>query len=1509
MKYIEYIRDNFNIDYNRNDLTVNSVRKNTNLLSVNVDLTFDNVLTLNDYNNFIKINNDLFVNKIKYNNVTININYKDDSIKSEEALLYINEVISLLVSQNKSYLLYQTLSVTFSNKCYTFKVDSDSLYLEHDSTLFKNNLKKYGLNYDVKYEIDNTIKPISQIISEKQEDNINKLKETLSNEPQNLPVQIGGSSNSKTFFKRKPKVKVDTLSKINEIPLTQDKLLEYSQNVGFPGFKIMGTIESIDISKKTENYLAKFVIADDTDSIICNKWVKEEEYKTIINWNKGDSITSIGTAEFSKYEKDIVLNVQEWTNNGKTIKKKREDKAEKKYVELMAHTKMSTLDGLNQASEYINTALSFGMTSMGFSDFDGLYYIPDILHHWPKGATFKPIYGVELAYINDLDYKVALTSDDIDLKSATYTVFDIETTGLSQRFDTIIQISCLKVRNEEVIDSFNTFVNPKRHIPENIQDLTQITDEMVKDEPVLEDIMPSFLKFMEGTVLVGHNVQFDTGMIYAKAKELGLYEKEFPAIDTANLFRAYCNPDEDKENGKKRFNLEVLAKFFKVRQDQHHRADDDTRVTEECFIKMLRDLYKRNIFNYKDLNNIINPDNFFKYVIPSKINFLALNQEGFKNMYRLVSDALTIHCHETGRAVRSVIERFRKGLLVFEGEYDSNIFELTLRRSEEEVMKEMEFLDFVCIQPPLAYNHIIKDMPEGREKVEEVLRTIVRLAKKCGKIVCASSSPHYIEPEDRKYREILIDTPLIGGGVSKLARSIGKKKDASPYAHLRTTDELLEEFSFLGEEIAYEIVVENTNKIADMVGKIQVFPEDNKETGEEAMKAPRDDQFAESLGIPSLVDDMKRIVNSNLDLYYGSKPHPIVEKRVNRELKSIIGAGYASTYYMAHLMVHESVKDGYMVGSRGSVGSSFVATMMEITEINPLPPHYRCKNCKFHVFKMSADERREYGVSELEEPFMHDLDNVLSGYDLPDAVCPCCGKPLVKDGHDIPFETFLGFNGDKVPDIDLNFSSEYQAEAHAFIKKVFGVTHSFRAGTLATVAEKTGFGYVKGYCERNNIVMRNCQIARVATKITDVKRSTGQHPGGIVVVPKYFDIFSVTPIQYPSNDTSNAWMTTHYDYHSFESNLLKLDALGHDDPTMIRYFMDYVHLHQDKFPFDKAQDIPIDDKEVYKMFNSTSVLGITEEEVSSKVASFAVPEFGTAFVRQMLNDTMPQTFAQLVKISGLSHGTNVWLNNAQALVLGTSENGKIPFADIVGCRDDIMLDLIKMGCDPSISFKIMEFIRKGKAQKDPAKWDEYKAYLREKKVPEWYIWTCNKIEYLFPKAHATAYVLMALRIAWFKMYSPALFYAGWFSKRAKGFEPEIMQKSVGEITNYINSLRKSDDKTKADDDVISCLEVAREARARGIIILPIDINLSKATLFDVVDDKTIRIPFVAVPGLGEAAAMSIENARNEAPFVSIEDISKRTKMSKTHIEYFRKANAFGNLPEKEEKEEFNLFSF
>ena len=645
---------------------------------------------------------------------------------------------------------------------------------------------------------------------------------------------------------------------------------------------------------------------------------------------------------------------------------------------------------------------------------------------------------------------------------------------------------------------------------------------------------------------------------------------------------------------------------------------------------------------------------------------------------------------------------------------------------------------------------------------------------------------------------------------------------------------------------------------------------------------------------------------------YGDNPHPIIKARLEKELNSIISNGYASVYYMSHLMVKKSLDDGYLVGSRGSVGSSFVATMMKITEVNPLAPHYICKKCKFHTISMTAEEEEKYGLTENDLALKHNFVDIDDGYDLPDAICPVCGNRLTKDGHNIPFETFLGFNGDKVPDIDLNFSGEYQGKAHEYIRSVFGYDYAFRGGTVGTIADKNAFGYVKGYCERHNKNFRSCEMDRIASHLVGVKRSTGQHPGGIVVVPHRIDIFDVTPIQYPADDPTNAFRTTHYDYHSFENNLLKLDVLGHDDPTIIKYLMDYVHEHQEEFPFTIPQDIPIDDKNLYRLFSSTDVIGLTEEKLHSKVASYAVPEFGTRFVQQMLVNTLPKTFAQLIKISGLSHGTDVWKNNCEELVAGRTEFGEIPFAKVIGCRDDIMVNLMEFGMEPLDSFKIMEFVRKGKLHggnpDDLAKWEKFKATMEKTNVPAWYIWSCSKIKYMFPKAHAIAYVMMALRLAWFKVYSPVLFYSAWFSKRASGYDVKAFLGGPIAIQAKIEEISAKPNPTAKDDDLITALQVALEMTLRGIKFLPVDINKSSAKIFEI-EDGNLRIPFIAVDKLGETVAETIVEARNESPFKSKEDAQKRGKINQSLFEEFDNTHVFGDLPDKNEEEALGLFAF
>ena len=1473
------------IDFSKNDLNVNKIIKSSDG-SLELILDLSNILPFSEFMNLKSYTINLF--KSITNNFKLTINYLSKSLESEEALKYLKNAFKESAKVRVSLIAFSDLEVKYNDLEYTFLSDTEGLCMINNLAPIKKYFEdNYYFTPKFKMEVDENVKSLSQMRKETVEAKIEEIK--------NLNIEIEEKKEKAAVIREKRiSYKDEPISKISDIPFNQESLLTYNQNVGLPLFKIQGEIFKISVDRKKNSYLVKAYLYDGTDSILVNKWVRsDEDADKISKWGIGDIISASGRAEYSQYEREVVLNAQTIS----FVDSKKEhlliDDAPRKRIEFAVHTKMSTMDGIATTADYLNFAFKNEIPAMGFTDIAGVYEYSDIVHA-KKPDFFKPIYGVELPFIDDTNYQITFTDHDLILRDQTYVVFDLETTGLSQEYDRITEIAATKVKNGQIIDTFNTFVNPEMKIPQKITELTSITDDMVKDAKTIKEILPEFLKFIDGTIIVGHNVKFDAGQIYANARRLGIECEKFPVIDSLNLFRAAYNKDVIENGIEKSFGLKALSKFFKVKQEQHHRAIDDTRVTAECFVQMLNDLYKKKIDNYNQINSLIDPNNFYKYVIPSTITLYAQNEKGLRNIYKLLSDSLTIHCFKEARLLKSVLNKFREGVLVCEGNYRSNMFEAAFYTNEDELRDIIKQLDFVAIQPPSSYYHIVSENEVYEEGIKETLKRIIRVSKELNKKVIATSDAFYINKEDRQYRDILIASPRVGGGRHYL------HDRNSPYAHLRTTNEMLEEFSFLDDKTKEEIVIDNTISIADSIESFGLFTND--------MYAPRDDEFKDNLGVPSIKEEMKHIVTSNLSKMYGDNPHPIVRKRVDRELNSIISNGYSSTYYMAYLLVQESVKHGYIVGSRGSVGSSLVATMMEITEINPLVPHYVCPNCHFQVFKMTKEEKEEYGVKDIEKPYLESLDNVESGYDLPDAVCPCCGATLKREGHDIPFETFLGFNGDKVPDIDLNFSSEYQAQAHQYIKDVFGVSHAFRGGTISTMAEKKAYGYVKAYAEEKNLNLRNCEIDRLSTKLIDVKVSTGQHPGGIVIVPNYQNIFEITPIQFPSDNIDNEWMTTHFDYHTFEANLLKLDCLGHDDPTLIRFFMNYVNEHQDKYPFTRAQDIPIDDNNIYKMFSSTSIFNLKEEDINSKVASFAVPEFGTNFVRGMLNDTMPKTFAQLVKISGLSHGTNVWLNNAKDLVLGNTEFGKIPFADIIGCRDDVMRDLINMGCESSQAFKIMEFIRKGKAKKDPAKWAEYCKYLKEHNVPEWYIWTCDRIEYLFPKAHATAYVLMALRIAWFKLYSPALFYAGWFTKRADAYDVETFLKGPNFIRQQIDRLSKMPSKTAKDDSLITSLEVALEMTCRGMKFLPIDIDKSDAVIFKI-EGNDLRLPFVALDGLGEAAAMSVNIAKAERPFTSKDDVKKRTKINDTLFKKLDMLGAFNSLDEHEAAQEVGLFAF
>ena len=1468
--------------------------------SSKLDITFvlDKALNLKNYNNL--------TNKIKeaFNNLKVSlslvISYKDESLTEDELKEYLSQILLKLEETSPRFkaLSINDGDIIIEDQRVTFLVAFDAKGLDDLCGPIIKEFENYGFLIDVIIKEDEN-KSIAQQI-QNLDNKINEKIEAQRKEALQVQQFNNDSKNAKkSYYKYKPEKR--TL--ICDIPHNYDEIQKLLNETGEQTVMIEGYVFQKEIREfpKSKNKMVLLYITDETDSIIVKKWLRgEEEIKLYSSIENNTQFKIIGKVEDDSYEHQVLIIASELEQTGVHKEELIMDNAPVKRVELHAHSKMSTLDSVVDAATYVKTAIKWGFKSIAITDHSGCYAIPDVVHALPKDSDYKPIYGVELNYINDSEFFVTFddmddASKDINLKDATYIVYDIETTGLSQTYDEIIEISAYKVYQGGVIEKFEKFVKPKRHISQKITTLTSITDDMVKDADDEETVVREFLEFSSGAIFVAHNAKFDVGMIYAKAKKYNIDFVKQGTIDTLNLFRVIAGY---QPNRPKKYNLEVLAKTYKVKEEHHHRANDDTRVTFLSFVQMLQQVYQMGVYNYKDLNSLIKPEIHYELVFPYSLNILAKTQAGFKNMYKLLSDAMTKHLYQDARLLKSVLDEFREGVLVGSGDNRGEVFEMALNRSEEECKKAMEVCDYIEVQPPMSYAQYFSDLPNGKDDILEIIKNIIKWGKEMGKIVVATSDCHYLRPKDKKYRDILIQAPQIGGGVHPLARA---GITEIPDQFLRTTEEMLEEFKFLGEDLAYEIVVTNTNLIADSIDKIQAFSKE--------MFSPRDDQFKDSiLHVPSISEEMTRIVYDNLNKMYGENPHPIIKARVERELKSIISFGNASVYYVCHLLVKKSNEDGYLVGSRGSVGSSIVATLMNITEVNPLAPHYVCKNCHFHTLRMTDDEIDKYGLLDIEKPFQVTLRSVSSGYDLPDQVCPKCGAKLSKDGHDIPFETFLGFNGEKVPDIDLNFSGEYQATAHAYIRDVFGYEYAFRGGTVGTVAEKNAFGYVKGYCERTHKELRDCEITRLSQYIIGVKRSTGQHPGGIVVVPNYVDIYDVTPVQYPADNKDNAFRTTHYDYHSFEDNLLKFDILGHDNPTIFHYIMEYVKKHQEEFPFDDARNIPIDDAKLYSLFGGTEVLGLTEEQLGSKVASFGLPELGTAFVRGMLVETLPKSFAEVVKISGLSHGTNVWANNSQELVNGRTEFGKIEFADTIGCRDDIMIDLIRMGLEPSKAFNIMEFVRKNKKVKSPDKWIEFQNYMRENKVPEWYIWSCDKIEYMFPKAHAIAYVLDALRFAWFKLYYPPLFYSAWLSKRAKAHDVFLYMQGIDAVRGKIKELQSLPQKTAKDDDLITSLQIVLEMKLRGYEFLPVDVLKSDALNFTIEDGK-LRIPFVAVDKLGETVALDIVSKREEKPFDSIEDVEKRTKLSSSLVDEFKLLGAFGDLKEESEPEAEGLFAF
>ncbi|MGM8211718.1 PolC-type DNA polymerase III [Virgibacillus sp. W0430] len=1188
---------------------------------------------------------------------------------------------------------------------------------------------------------------------------------------------------------------------------------------------VQGYIFAVEIRKLRSGRSLLLVKATDyTDSLEIKMFSRNDEDESMFEAVKeGIWIKARGRIQTDMYSNELAMMANDM--NQVTVTSRKDDAPEdQKRIELHAHTTMSQLDAVVSPSRLIEQAASWGHNAIAITDHAGVQGFPEA-HAAGKKHEIKVIYGVEANLVDD-GIPIAYNEKDIDLKDATYVVFDVETTGLSAVYDTIIELAGVKIYQGEIIDRFESFANPHKPLSNRIIEITGITDDMLVDAPEVDNVLRNFQEWMGDSILVAHNASFDIGFLNEGFKRMGFEQVKNPVIDTLELARLLY-PDLGNHR------LNTLCKLLDIELTQHHRAIYDAEATGYMFWKFVQDLQSKDILNHKQLNDHMGEGNAYQNSRPSHCILLAANQKGLKNLYKLVSYSHINYFYRVPRVPRSLLNKHREGLLVGSGCAQGEVFETMMQKSAEEAEKAAAFYDYIEVQPPANYINLLGDIIPNEAQVLDIITKIVDLGERINKPVVATGNVHYIEEHEKLYRKILI--------ASQKGNPLNRQ--TIPDTPFRTTTEMLEAFHFLGEEKAREIVVENTNLIADKIKTISPI---------------QDDLYTPT--IEGADQEVRNLTYGNAEAIYGKPVPNIVKERLEKELSSIIGHGFAVIYLISHKLVKKSLIDGYLVGSRGSVGSSLVATMMEITEVNPLPAHYVCTHCHYNDFITDG--------------------SVASGFDLKDKDCPKCNKSLKKDGQDIPFETFLGFKGDKVPDIDLNFSGEYQPKAHNYTKELFGVDNVYRAGTIGTIATKTAYGYVKGYASDNQLHYKGAETDRLVQGCTGVKRTTGQHPGGIIVVPTEKEIYDFTPIQFPADDRKSEWRTTHFDFHSIENNLLKLDILGHDDPTVIRMLQDLSGID--------PLTIPTDDKEVMKIFSGTESIGVTPEQINCKTGTLGVPEFGTSFVRQMLEETKPKTFAELVIISGLSHGTDVWLGNAQELI----NDGICELSDVIGCRDDIMVYLMHKGLEASLAFKIMEFVRKGRGLQE-----EWIEEMKKHDVPDWYIESCQKIKYMFPKAHAAAYVLMAVRIAYFKVHHPILFYAAYFSIRAADFELETMVRGSDALRERIENIKaKGNEASPKEKNLLTVLEVSLEMWERGFSLKQVDLYKSSATEF-IVDGNSLIPPFNAVDGLGTNAALNIVKAREDGEFLSKEDLRVRSRISKTVLEYLDKQGCLNGMAE------------
>ena len=1196
---------------------------------------------------------------------------------------------------------------------------------------------------------------------------------------------------------------------------------------------------------RTGRVLINFKMTDYTSSFSMQKWVKNEEEAQKFDMIKKNFWLRVrGNVEVNNFTRDLTMNVQDVQEVVHYERKDLMPEGERR-VEFHAHTNMSTMDALPEVEELVAKAAKWGHKAVAITDHGNVQSFP---HGYKaaKKAGIQLIYGMEANIVEDR-VPIVYNEVEMDLSEATYVVFDVETTGLSAIYNDLIQVAASKMYKGNIVAEFDEFINPGHPLSAFTTELTGITDDHVKNAKPLVQVLKEFQEFCKDTVLVAHNATFDVGFMNANYERHGLPKITQPVIDTLefarNLYPEY-----------KRHGLGPLTKRFGVALEHHHMANYDAEATGRLLFIFIKEVAeKRGVTDLARLNlDLISPDSYKKARVKHATIYVK-NQVGLKNIFKLVSLSNTQYFEGVPRIPRTVLDAHREGLILGSACTEGEVFDAVVSQGVDAAVEVAKYYDFIEVMPPAIYAPLIaKEQVKDMEELHTIIKSLIEVGERLGKPVLATGNVHYIEPEDEIYREIIVRS--LGQG-AMINRTIGHGEAAQPAplpkAHFRTTNEMLDEFAFLGEDLARKIVIENTNALAEIFEPVEVVKGD--------LYTPFIDKAEETVA---------ELTYKKAFEIYGNPLPDIVDLRIEKELTSILGNGFAVIYLASQMLVHRSNERGYLVGSRGSVGSSFVATMIGITEVNPLSPHYVCGQCQYSEFITDGS----YG----------------SGFDMPDKDCPNCGHKLSKNGQDIPFETFLGFDGDKVPDIDLNFSGEDQPSAHLDVRNIFGEEYAFRAGTVGTVAAKTAYGFVKGYERDYGKFYREAEVERLAQGAAGVKRTTGQHPGGIVVIPNYMDVYDFTPVQYPADDVTAEWQTTHFNFHDIDENVLKLDVLGHDDPTMIRKLQDLSGID--------PNDIPMDDPGVMALFSGTDILGVTPDQIGASTGMLGIPEFGTNFVRGMVDETHPTTFAELLQLSGLSHGTDVWLGNAQDLI----KTGIADLSTVIGCRDDIMVYLMHAGLDPKMAFTIMERVRKGMWLKISE--EERNGYIEAMKannVPEWYIESCGKIKYMFPKAHAAAYVMMALRVAYFKVHHPIYYYCAYFSIRAKAFDIKTMGAGLDAIKRKMQEIaekRKNNEASNVEIDLYTTLEIVNEMWERGFKFGKLDLYRSDATEF-IIDGDTLIPPFVAMDGLGENVAKQLVRARQEGEFLSKTELRKRGGLSSTLVEKMDEMGILGNMPE------------